>query len=314
MNLTEKVIREQFPFWNGALTMPLPKVEGTPIVITGCGTSYYLAQAIAAAFNAGGRDAIAVPGAEWAGRMQSYLSNRTGAVVIGLSRSGTTTETIQALRASREAGLRTVAISCENDTPILREAETAIYLPTHADEGIVMTASASLMLIAGLRLAGMTPSGAQAAEAAMKAVEDCGAVLAGRDHFVYLGGGALYGVASEGCLKVQEMSLSFSQAFHPLEYRHGPVSLITDRSAVVMLYSDAVEAEAKLVAELQAKGAMVIGLGGPGDLSVPLSGGSVEARATEILPALQMIGERVANAKSIDTATPRHLTKVVVLA
>ncbi len=313
MNLTEKVIREQFPFWNGALNMSLPKVVGSPVVITGCGTSYYLAQAIAAAFNARGRDALAVPGAEWAGRMQSYLADRTDAVVIGLSRSGTTTETIEALRASRAADLPTVAISCEPDTPILNEAETAIYLPTHGEEGIVMTASASLMLIAGLRLAGITPAGAAAAEAAVRAVEGCGALLEGRDHFVYLGGGALYGIACEGCLKVQEMSLSYSQAFHPLEYRHGPISLITERSLVVMLYSDAAEAEAKLVADVQAKGARVIGLGGPGDLSVPITVPGVEARASEILPALQMIGERVANAKSIDTATPRHLTKVVVL-
>lgn len=313
MNLTEKVIREQFPFWAGALDMDLPKIAGKPVVLTGCGSSFYLAQAIAAAFNARGQDAIAVPGAEWTSRASSYLAQRDEAVVIGLSRSGTTTETVAALRASRAAGLRTVAISCEKDSTILVEADQAIYIPTHAEEGIVMTSSASLMLIAGLRLAGITPADGAAAEAAMRAVQDAGALLAGCEHYVVLGGGALYGVASEGALKAQEMSLTFAQAFHPLEYRHGPVSLITERSVAVMLYSDQAADEEKLVAELRAKGAKVIGIGGPGDLSVPLTT-TGEARATEVLAALQMLGERLANGKAIDTAQPRHLTKVVVLA
>eukprot|EP01035_Chromulina_nebulosa_P060560 gene60560-82850_t len=58
MNLTEKVIREQFPFWQQALAMPLPTVPGKRVVVVGCGTSFYLAQAIAVAFNQHGRQAL----------------------------------------------------------------------------------------------------------------------------------------------------------------------------------------------------------------------------------------------------------------
>jgi glucosamine--fructose-6-phosphate aminotransferase (isomerizing) len=312
MNLTEKVIREQFSFWKEAQEVQLPQVTQSKVVITGCGTSYYLAQSIAAAFNLHGRDAIAVPGAEWTSRMKAYVADPSNCLVIGLSRSGTTSETVAALRASRTAGLKTLAISCGENTPIFVEAESAIYLPTHAEEGIVMTSSASLMLIAGLRLALSDVSEAAAAEAAMTAVENCGSVLEGRSHFVFLGGGELFGVATEGSLKGQEMSISFTQAYHPLEYRHGPVSLIDEGSVVVMLYSDQIEAEKLLVVELQQKGAKVIGLGGPGDLEIPMMTQGA-ARCIEVLPALQMIGERMANAKDLDTAAPRHLTKVVVL-
>ena len=104
------------------------------------------------------------------------------------------------------------------------------------------------------------------------------------------------------------MSITYSQAFHPMEYRHGPISLIDEHSVVVMLYSPgtAVE-EAKLVAEVQAKGARVIGFGGPGDLQL-------QAQGLATLPALQILGEMVALQKGIDTEAPRHLTKVVVLA
>jgi glucosamine--fructose-6-phosphate aminotransferase (isomerizing) len=313
MNLTEKVIKEQFPFWEQALTQKLPDVPGKTVVVVGCGTSFYLAQTIAVAFNQNGRPAIAVPGAEWAVRPGDYLADRSDVCVIGISRSGTTTETVQAVEASRKAGMKTIAISCEPDTTILKAAEIAIYLPTHGEEGIVMTVSASLMLLAGLRLAGVKLGTVAEGQAALAAAEGAVPLIKDRTHFVYLGAGPLYGMATEGCLKLQEMSITFSQAFHPLEYRHGPISLIDDKSVVVILYSpDTLEEEAKVAREVQAMGAHVIGLGGPGDLSIPLRRTGA-ARALELLPALQIIGERVANQKNIDTAQPRHLSKVVVL-
>jgi glutamine---fructose-6-phosphate transaminase (isomerizing) len=313
MNLTEKVIKEQFPFWEQAMKQELPDVPGKTVVITGCGTSYYLAQSIAVAFNANGRSAIAVPGAEWARRMKDYLADCSDICVIGLSRSGTTTETVQAIESSRQVGIPTIAISCEPETSLLKAADVAIYLPTHSQEGIVMTASASLMLLAGLRMAGVQLGSVAHAKEALDAVEGATPLLNGRSHFVYLGAGALYGMATEGCLKLQEMSITFSQAFHPLEYRHGPISLIDDQSLVVLLYSaETVDEEAKVARDVQSLGAKVIGLGGPGDFSISLTQ-SGAARALELLPALQVLGERVANQKRIDTTQPRNLTKVVVL-
>jgi glucosamine--fructose-6-phosphate aminotransferase (isomerizing) len=111
-----------------------------------------------------------------------------------------------------------------------------------------------------------------------------------------------------------EMSQVFTQGFHPLEYRHGPISLVDERTAAVMLYSAGQkEAEAKLVRELQEKGARVIGFGGPGD-----AGFDVRCDAAfsglACMPALQLLGERAAQARNIDTSAPRHLTKVVTLA
>jgi glucosamine--fructose-6-phosphate aminotransferase (isomerizing) len=111
-----------------------------------------------------------------------------------------------------------------------------------------------------------------------------------------------------------EMSQVFTQAFHPLEYRHGPVSLVDDRTAAVMLYSaERRDAEATLARELQAKGARVIGFGGPGDASFEVDCDQALA-GLACLPALQLLGERAAQARNIDTVSPRHLTKVVTLA
>ncbi len=314
--ITEDVIRRQFPYWQAANEQSLPQITAQTVVLTGCGTSYYLAQTLACAFNARGQRAIAVPGAEWARRPQCYLPDTTGALVIGLSRSGTTSETVQAVRASRANGLRTLAVSCEAGSTILTAADAGVYVPTDPEEGIVMSVSASLMTLVGLRMAGITLPGdiAEHAAAGMADLDrGADAVLAGCRHFVYLGAGGLYGIATEGSLKLQEMSLSYSQSFHPMEYRHGPVSLIDQRSLVVMLYSaDTAAEEAALVEELRAKGAVVVGFNGPGDLRIDLCGDDF-ANALACLPSLQLLGEKVALAKGINSEAPRHLTKVVVL-
>ena len=315
-SITEAVIRAQFPYWQAALHQDLPQIRAGTVVITGCGTSYYLAQALACAFNGQGQAAVAVPGAEWARRPECYLANPQDVMVIGLSRSGTTSETLHAIRTSRARGWKTFALSCEPGSAILYAADAGICLPTDPREGIVMSVSASLMLLGGLTMAGITLPATvpdSAADALTRLDAGIGALLPGRSHFVYLGAGANYGIATEGCLKLQEMSISYSQAFHPMEYRHGPVSLIDERSLVVMLYSDqTVDDEATLVAELQAKGARVVGFNGPGDLCIGL-GQTGHAATLACLPALQLLGEKVAQQKGINSETPRHLTKVVVL-
>ena len=309
VSVTEVVIRAQFPFWEAALRMEVPVLRAGVIVVTGCGTSYYLAQSLACVFNSAGQPAIAVPGAEWARRPEVYFPDIGAILVLGLSRSGTTTETVQAVRASRARGWATFALSCEAGSEILLAAERGVHVPTDGREGIVMSVSASLMLLAGLRLVGVQVPGevVAQAEAALAAVAEAAEMLRGRTHFVYLGAGANYGIAAEGGLKLQEMSISYSQSFHPMEYRHGPISLIDERSLVVMIYSpDTAEEEARVVADVQAKGARVIGFGGPGDVSIAAGG-------LACLPALQMLGEMVALQKGINSESPRHLTKVVVL-
>lgn len=317
MNTTQRVIREQFPFWRKAMTLELPALPDKTIVFVGCGTSYNLAQTLAASFNLAGRQAMAVAGAEWVLHRRAYLADRTDLCVIGLSRSGASTETVRAIRESAEAGMDTFAITCADSSAVIDAAERPIFVETHPDEGIVMTCSASLMLLVGLRMAGLNfdDGVVSAAEEALGVMAEKGSeIIAGRSHFVYLGAGAFYGVAAEGALKLQEMSLSYSQFFHPLEYRHGPISLLDERTLVILLYNAQTREQEELVArDVQAKGAAVVGFGGAGDLVVEIRDPGLGA-ALIMLPALQLFGEQVALAKNIDTTRPRHLTKVVTLA
>ena len=309
-------INEQFDYWRKAV-MPtaLPKSDTVKVVI-GCGTSYNLALSVAAALCAAGHTATAVPAGEWLDRPDAYLPKDAPTQVIALSRSGTTTETVRAAEASRARGLHVTGVSCAPDTALEASSDTAIVFDTHPAEGIVMTSSASLMLLAGFAMAGLAvddqlTSQAQDLLSSMQ-IADVQKFHA-RTHIVFLGGGAHYGVMLEGGLKLMEMAITATQTFHPGEYRHGPISLIDEGSAVVMLYhSHTAEADAKLVRELQDKGAFVIGIGGPGNVSLPVAS-TGDLTGAEALPALQYLGELHAQSKGIDTISPRHLSKVVVL-
>ncbi len=316
MNATERGIFEQFEFWATAPN-PTPFSDSAAIhVFVGCGTSFYIAPALAACANANGIQAIAVTGGEWWHRPHFYLAAGRRAHVIVLSRSGESTETVRAAEASRKAGHKVTALTCAEGSSITAFADTVLYAPTHPIEGIVMTASASLMLLMGMRLAGITIGALEiaAAEAALKAVEKAAnALLEGRSHFVFLGTGPLAGVAQEGGLKLQEMSLSYTQSYPTADYRHGPITLADERTVAVILYSPEGHADdAALAADLMSKGARVLGLGGPGTVEIAV-GGSAAARGLVCLPALQILGEREAQLKGLDSISPRSLSKVVVL-
>jgi glucosamine--fructose-6-phosphate aminotransferase (isomerizing) len=316
-NATERSIFEQFGFWRTAPRLVGRAEAGRTHVVVGCGTSYNIAMSLAAGLNLAGVPAIAVPGGEWARRPDAFLPHGARAQVLALSRSGETTEAVQAAETSRRAGHDVLAITCARDGSLAAAADRVLFAPTHAEEGIVMTASASLMLLLGLRYAGHAVEEATvaAAEALLASANaSLPAPLAGRTHFVLLGSGPLHGIAQEGALKLQEMSLSFAHAYHVLEFRHGPMSLVDEHTLVVLLYHPATVAEeAVLAGELSAKGARVIGIGGPGDLTWELAG-EAPLRALAALPALQLLGERVAQRNGLDSAAPRHLSRVVRLA
>jgi glucosamine--fructose-6-phosphate aminotransferase (isomerizing) len=320
MNPTTRSITEQFSYWQRA-QVPAAIRGHEQHVLLGCGTSYYLAQSVAAALNGAGVPSLAVPGGEWLTRPGAYLPAGTPAQVLAFSRSGESTETVQAAVRSRAAGLHVTALTCEAGSSLARHADRVLYTETHPAEGIVMTASASLMLLTGLRLAGLQfgEGEIRAAQVLLaQAREGFAALIHGRTHFVFLGAGELYGVAQEGALKLQEMSLTYTQAYHPMEYRHGPISLVDERTVVVLLSQPGNLADdARLVQELRSKGARVLGLGGPGDrhcdlhFELPEDAGQ---RAVMLLPVLQMLGECVAQARGLDTTAPRWLTRVVTLA
>ncbi|HEY4721481.1 MAG TPA: SIS domain-containing protein, partial [Anaerolineae bacterium] len=141
------------------------------------------------------------------------------------------------------------------------------------------------------------------------------------DRFVFLGSGHNYGLACEAMLKMKEMSLSSSEAFHFMECRHGPKSVVAPGTLIVGLMSDAARAhEAAVLAEMRDLGASVLALAESSDgLTVDhvvefKSGLDECARSVLALPPLQLMAYHRAMSKGLDPDRPTNLEAVVRLA
>src|SRR5258708_3168045 len=113
MGLTEQTIFEQFSYWRAAIGPAAAPKDAEIMVFVGCGPSYNLRLSLAAVANGAGRPAIGVPGAEWLNGPQNFWPNWKKAHVVALSRSGETTETVAAAKATRAAGGFVTGITME---------------------------------------------------------------------------------------------------------------------------------------------------------------------------------------------------------
>jgi glucosamine--fructose-6-phosphate aminotransferase (isomerizing) len=134
------------------------------------------------------------------------------------------------------------------------------------------------------------------------------------DRIYFLGSGARYGLACELSLKMKEMSLSHSEPFHFLEFRHGPMSMVTPGTLLVGLLSEENRAhEQSVLAEIAAKGASLLTMA-ERDAGLSFSSGLAEClRNVLYLPAGQLLGFERALSKGLDPDRPNNLSAVVRL-
>jgi len=132
----------------------------------------------------------------------------------------------------------------------------------------------------------------------------------------------LYGLACEAMLKMKEMSLSYSEAYHMLEFRHGPMSMVNERTLVAGLLSDQAGAqETAVLRDMRARGARILAIGEApaGDVAslgqvVALQTGlPLVARAIAYLPVLQLLAYYRAMFNRQNPDQPANLHAVIVL-
>lgn len=293
------------------------------VVVTGAGSSLYISQVATFSMRAHANlPAEAQPLSEVLLRPDAVFAGASLAdqPLIVVSRSGTTTEALEVIKAARARGQYTIAVSCRPEAPMAGLADVALVVPEGDEESIVMTRSFASQTTLLMRLGARLGDEAFAADLdAMPArwpelapwIERAFEMAATNpSRLIVLGAGAAFGLANEAVLKATETSQIPASAFHPLEFRHGPMSVCEPGMIVVgILGSTAAADERRVVEESGALGALTLVLGpdGPGaDLEEM-------ARLPLALHVLQALAIGIAVRRGTDPESPRHLEQVVVI-
>jgi glucosamine--fructose-6-phosphate aminotransferase (isomerizing) len=193
-------------------------------------------------------------------------------LVVAVSRSGDTTETVNACAAAQAQGSKTLAITCYPESRLAEMADFALILEAANEKAVVTTQSLTSMILCGQELAALV-SGRQDYLKQLQNLPVIGnEVLAktyqtGRklgqnpaiSRFAFVGNGPYYGLARECQLKIKEMTLLPSDSYPVLEFRHGPKSNVNGQMLVTLLLSDAArEAEVEFLEEMKALGGLTL--------------------------------------------------------
>lgn len=307
------------------------------VAVCGCGSTYYLSLTAASAFQSlVGIRAQAFPASElWLFPAACHGKDSFG-LLVAVSRSGETTETLQAVRTFKARGDGPVlAITCVQDSALARETSHCLTAKEAQEVSVVQTRSFTSMLLTAHYLAGLMADrpdyleklrslpahGRRVATLAHTQIAEIGRSQAYNKLF-FLGSGPNFGLACEGMLKMKESALSHSEAFSFLEFRHGPMSLVDRATLIVGLLSDtAREHELAVLQQMKDLGAATLVLADTeenaslgADISIGLDSGLSElVRGPLYLPLLQLLAYYRAVSRGLDPDRPRHLTAAVVL-
>jgi fructoselysine-6-P-deglycase FrlB-like protein len=288
---TEAEVASQPACWRQAAALAadvagLLPAPGERVAVAGCGTSWFMAQAYAAAREASGQ------GETDAFTASELPPGRSYDRLLVLSRSGTTTEI---LRLLEELGGRvpTVAITAVPDTPVAAGADAVIVLDFADEESVVQTrfATSELALLRTSLGQDMAPVAAAAERILAEPLP--AAALAARQ-LTFLGTGWSYGLANEAALKLREAAGMWTESYPAMEYRHGPVA-VTGEGSVVWVLGPAPE-----------------GLAG----EVEAAGGTIWASPEDPMAELvrvHRLAVALAAARGLDPDRPRNLSRSVIL-
>ena len=336
---TYREIKSQPEAWRQALdvtrAVSLPDAaDYEQVIFTGCGSTYYLSLAAAALYQElTGRAARAVPAGELMLNPQTVVQNNISQLLVAISRSGATTETVRAVEKFKQEKRRGVVVISCYDEALSRLADLNIVIDKGQEESMAQTRSFASMYVAASAFCARMAGRGDLLDT-MEKLPEIGNWVIGNyesyarelgenldfDRFYFLGSGIRYGLACEVNLKMKEMTLTHSEPFHFLEFRHGPMSMVNENTVVVGMLSDANRAhEAKVLAEMKMLGATVAALGESpsgmiSDADIAFDSGIPESvRGVLYLPVLQLMAFHRSVAKGLDPDRPNNLTAVVKL-
>ena len=197
--------------------------KGARVAVTGCGTSYYMAQAYAALREAAGH------GYTDAHASSEFPLDRDYDHVVAISRSGTTTEVVELLEALRSRGRVTTAIVATAGTPIPSLSTHQLMMGEVDEQSVVQTrfATTTLALLRATLGEDLTAAIADAEAVLVEPEDSALAGLLDAEQLTFVGRGWTIGLAQEAALKLRESAQFWTEAYPAMEYRHGPISIAT---------------------------------------------------------------------------------------
>ena len=314
------------------------------IVVVACGTSYHAGLIGRYAIEEFSRVPVEVEIASEYRYRNPVVG--PGDLVIGISQSGETADTLAAMRTARERGARVLAITNIMGSQATRDADGVLYTRAGLEIGVAATktfvSQVVAMYLLALRLAElretMEPPVLKATisevkrlphritemfERDMGKVADVAASVAEAEFFLYLGRHVGLPVALEGALKLKEISYIATDAYAAGEMKHGPIALLDQSTPVVVVATESPVLEKVIsnIQEVRARGARVIAVATEGDTEIAQHADEViEVPQTQWMLApllavipLQLLAYHIARRRGLNVDQPRNLAKTVTV-
>ncbi len=313
------------------------------VIVTAAGTASYAGGVGAALIESLARVPASVEVASEMRYRDPVIDART--LVIAVSQSGETVDTLAATREARRRGARTLAVLNVKGSTLSREVDDVLYLRAGPEVGVASTKAYMAMLtvltLLAIRMGRATgslddtlakrlldglvalPQALESALASRERIRDLAPHLAGARSALYLGRGVNVSTAFEGALKLKEISYVHAEAYPMGEMKHGPIALIEPDVPVVAIATDAerYDKTTSSLQELRARDGFVIAIASEGDDEIEAHASEVVfvPRVDELLSPmvnvvpLQLLAYESAVALGRDVDQPRNLAKSVTV-
>ncbi|MGV2953148.1 SIS domain-containing protein [Glutamicibacter sp. AGC46] len=287
----EEELVSQPEMWRRAVAQQqrenLLPAKGAKVAVVGCGTSWFMAEAYAAAREAAGHgvtDAFVAS--------EARIATRDYDAVVAITRSGTTSEVLQLL-AELDDSIHTVGIIGDVASPIVDRVDAVIQLPYADEQSVVQTRFATTALAYLLSSVGEKLDHAMTqAEALVNSPTP--QELVDAEQFTFLGRGFSVGLAHEAALKMREAVQGWTEAYPAMDYRHGPIAIAAPNRVTWMLG----EQPEDLDIQVRSTGAIYI---------------NEDRHPLAELAYIHRVTLDRARARGMDPDHPRNLTRSVIL-
>jgi len=301
----------------------------TSITVVACGSSYHAGLIFKYLLEESCRVPVRL---EFASEFKYYPPPIEG-LVIGITQSGETADTLTALKQAKTYNCRTLAITNLLGSSVSRLADTTIFMRAGPEISVAATKSFIAQLavlmqivnnISGTKCNDMLMHAHRAIEEILLIdLTDAVSVCAGAKDIFYVGRGPFYAVALEGALKMKEISYIHAEGYAAGELKHGPFALLSSETPVIALCTegDTYGVMISNIKEIKARGAPVIAIGSEGDselpdivdIFIPIPKTTPFVQVLTSLVVLQLLAYYTAVALGRDVDKPRNLAKSVTV-